>query len=115
MGCQARVRRISTSTVPWSISDGARGMGLSQSHGEWNRMRRAAIAQASIVALQTLTFHSCWSDMDNVWWLQSTGSATATQFTNVSAVLLPEPGTYVLTLTGLVGLALARLRRRNAV
>jgi hypothetical protein len=64
--------------------------------------------------LQTLTFDSRWSAMNNVWWNQSTGSATASQFTNVSATLLPEPGTYILTLSGLIGLGIVRTRRRKA-
>src|SRR5262249_2140810 len=33
--------------------------------------------------LQTLTFDSRWHDMSNVWFFQSTSSATASGFTNV--------------------------------
>jgi hypothetical protein len=62
--------------------------------------------------LQTLTFDSRWSVMNNVWWVQSTGSGTANQFTNVRALLTPEPSTYVLTLTGLVVLAVVGRRKR---
>jgi hypothetical protein len=65
-------------------------------------------------SLQTLTFDNRWLMMNNVWWSQSTGSGTANQFTNVVAVLTPEPSTYVMTLTGLVGLAFIGVRRRKS-
>jgi hypothetical protein len=63
--------------------------------------------------LQTLTFDTRWSMMNNVWWFQSGSSGTANQFTNVNAVLTPEPGTYVLTLTGLAAIGIIRVRRRK--
>ena len=62
--------------------------------------------------LQTLTFDSRFSAMNNVWFFQSGSSATANQFTNVRATLTPEPSTYVLTLTGLVALAVVARRKR---
>jgi len=62
--------------------------------------------------LQTLTFDSRFSAMNNVWFFQSSGSGTANQFTNVRATLTPEPSTYVFTLTGLVALAVAGRRKR---
>jgi hypothetical protein len=64
--------------------------------------------------LQTLTFDNRWTIMSNVWWFQSSASGTANQFTNVRATLTPEPSTYVLTLTGLVGLGLAARRKRRS-
>ena len=64
--------------------------------------------------LQTLVFDARWSAMSNVWFLQSTGSATATQFTNVTATLTPEPGTYVLIVTGLCFIGAIRIRGRRA-
>lgn len=73
----------------------------------------SAIGGVQRPLLQTLMFDSRWSMMNNVWWRQSSGSATANQFTNVSAVLTPEPGTYLLTLTGLVVLGVIRVRRRR--
>jgi hypothetical protein len=63
--------------------------------------------------LQTITFDSRWSAMSNVWFLQSTGSATASQFTNVVASFTPEPETYVLIATGLGFIGVARLRQRR--
>jgi hypothetical protein len=63
--------------------------------------------------LQTLTFDSRWSMMSNVWFVQSTGSGTASQFTNVRAVLTPEPGTYGLIVIGLCFVAAIQLRQRR--
>lgn len=63
--------------------------------------------------LNTLTFDDRWNGLYNVWWFQGTGSGTAHQFTNVNATLLPEPGTYLLVLTGLGGVGLVGMRRRH--
>jgi len=63
--------------------------------------------------LATLFFDSRWSVMSNVWWLQSTSSSTATQFANVTATLLPEPSTYAMVLTGLVGLGFVGVRKQR--
>jgi hypothetical protein len=65
--------------------------------------------------LNTLVFNTnFYADLTNVWWNQGSGSGTAHQFTNVVQVVIPEPGTYLLMLTGLSGLALvARLRRHT--
>lgn len=62
--------------------------------------------------LQTLVFDDRFRDVYNVWWFQGTGSGTAHQFTNVAVV--PEPGTWLLMLTGLGGVSLVGLRRRRA-
>jgi hypothetical protein len=51
--------------------------------------------------------------MSNVRFLQSTGSATALQFTNVVASSTPEPATYVLIATGLGVIDVVRLRQRR--
>lgn len=63
--------------------------------------------------LQTLTFDNRWRSLDNVWWFQGTGSASAHQFTNVNATLVPEPGTYALTLAGLLVIGGLRARARR--
>ena len=62
--------------------------------------------------LQTLVFDNRFANVINVWWNQGTGSGTAHQFTNVAVV--PEPGTWVLMLTGLGGVGVVGLRRRRA-
>lgn len=72
-----------------------------------------AVAGVQNPRLQTLTFDSRWRNMSNVWWSQANGSGSAHQFTNVSASLVPEPGTYALTFVGLVGLFWVRNRRRS--
>jgi hypothetical protein len=63
--------------------------------------------------LQTLTFDARWRGLDNVWWGQGSALSTLHQFTNVTAAVVPEPGTYVLLATGLAGLALVARRRRR--
>jgi len=63
--------------------------------------------------LTTLFFDSLWSSMSNVWFSQSTSSSTAAQFTNVTATLLPEPSTYAMVLTGLLGLGFVGARKQR--
>jgi hypothetical protein len=68
---------------------------------------------SQLPTLATLTFDRRWRNMSNVWWFQSTAAARLHQFTNVNAVVLPEPGTYLLLLTGLAGVAAVARRRRR--
>jgi hypothetical protein len=63
--------------------------------------------------LQTLTFDNRWQNLQNVWWFNTTAAQTRHQFTNVVATVIPEPGTYLLVLTGLGGLGLVGVRRRR--
>jgi hypothetical protein len=65
--------------------------------------------------LTTLLFDPRWFNLYNVWWDQGTGSGTAHQFTNVVATIgvIPEPGTWVLMLTGLAVIGLIARRRRG--
>lgn len=63
--------------------------------------------------LNTYTFNSGFRNLAEVAWLQGNGSATSHQFTNVRLeTVTPEPGTYVLFGTGLVGVMLVTVRRR---
>ena len=64
--------------------------------------------------LVTLAFDERWSGLGNVWWYQSDFVNTLHQFTNVHATVIPEPGTYLLTATGLAALALVHRRRRRS-
>ena len=63
--------------------------------------------------LQTLTFDSRWRDLARVGWTQQTVLSGLHQFTNVTAAVVPEPGTYVLLATGLAGLGVVARRRRR--
>ncbi len=63
--------------------------------------------------LQTLTFDGRWHSVNNVWWSQANTLSTLHQFTNVTAAVVPEPGTYVLLATGLAGLGVVARRRRR--
>jgi hypothetical protein len=72
-----------------------------------------AVGDVRTPLLTTLTFDERWRSVENVWWFQGAGSGSAHQFTNVVSSVVPEPGTYLLTLTGLGGLAAVRLRRRR--
>ena len=62
--------------------------------------------------LRTLNFDSRFQDVLNVYWNQGAGSGTATQFTNVVAST-PEPSSFALLGTGLVGLGGVFKRRRR--
>ena len=62
--------------------------------------------------LQTLLFDDRFENVINVFWYQSTFVNTRHQFTNVVAIV-PEPGTWLLMLTGLSGLGVVALRRRR--
>jgi hypothetical protein len=63
--------------------------------------------------LQTLTFDARWRDLTRAAWPQQTALSTLHQFTNVTAAVVPEPGTYLLVATGLAGLGLVARRRRR--
>lgn len=73
-----------------------------------------AIDGAQRPVLTTLTFDDRWRGLSAVLWTQGEFLNTTHQFTNVHASVVPEPGTYVLVLTGLGGVGLVALRRRRA-
>lgn len=63
--------------------------------------------------LNTYTFNSNFRNLSEVAWFQGNGSAASHQFTNVRVeTITPEPGTYLLFGTGLVGVMLVTARRR---
>jgi hypothetical protein len=63
--------------------------------------------------LTTYTFNSGFRNLTEVAWFQGNGSAASHQFTNVNVeTVTPEPGTYVLFGSGLVGIVLVTVRRR---
>ena len=64
----------------------------------------AEVGGVQTPVLTTLAFDERWRSMHNVWWFQGASSTTAHQFTNVVSTVVPEPGTWLLTLTGLGGL-----------
>jgi hypothetical protein len=61
--------------------------------------------------LQTVFLDSRFSNVNNVWFNQATGSGRAFQFTNVTPT--PEPASMVLMATGLFGVAGVAARRRR--
>lgn len=63
--------------------------------------------------LTTLTFDNRWRGLSAVLWTQGEFLNTNHQFTNVNASVVPEPGTYLLMLTGLGGVAIVALWRRR--
>jgi hypothetical protein len=72
--------------------------------------------------LYTLNFSSAWTGLTrvrffNYSWDPATststaGSAVSWQFTNITAEVVPEPGTYVMVAVGLAGVLLIGRRRR---
>jgi hypothetical protein len=77
--------------------------------------------------LSTLLFGAEWRALAAVTWFQASGPAGANltapatqgstvshQFTNISAEIVPEPGTYLLVATGLAGVMAMARRRRGA-
>jgi hypothetical protein len=78
-------------------------------------------------ALTTLVFGNSWRSLSYVAWFQGSGPAQSGftapvdigsgfshQFTNISAEIVPEPGTYALLATGLAGVFVLARRRRDA-
>jgi len=59
----------------------------------------------------TYLFDSRWTDLNEIAWLQGSGSGTVHQFSNVQGVLAPEPSTYVLMGIGLIAVFFVRRRR----
>ena len=70
--------------------------------------------------LFTLLFPPTWRALSSVEWYQASGasnaqiagSAVSHQFTNIVAEVVPEPNTYLLMTTGVIGLLLITRRRR---
>jgi hypothetical protein len=63
--------------------------------------------------LHTYTFNDNFRNLSQVAWFQGNGSVASHQFTNVNVeTVTPEPGTYLLVGSGLVGIMLVTVRRR---
>lgn len=77
--------------------------------------------QSQSPMLLTLLFPSTWRALSSVAWFQASGafnaqaagSAVSHQFTNIVAEVVPEPSTYLLMTTGVIGLLLITRRRRE--
>ena len=68
-----------------------------------------------VPTLTTFRFGSEWRGLQRVLWFQGSTQGSVYQFTNVRAMVTPEPGTYALLATGLAGvLVVARRRRARA-
>ena len=84
----------------------------------------ALVGGQQMPLLNRLLFGAEWRALASVAWFQASGpagpgltapttqgSAVSHQFTNISAEIVPEPGTYVLMLTGLGGVLVIARRR----